>query len=58
MTIAGIDLAVARKIVKTRNGQGFFHSLDDMQAVVSPEVMRKLESMSEEMKRLQPYQRE
>ena len=57
MTIGGIDLATARKIVKMRNGQGFFRSLDDRQAVVSPEVMRKLKSMSEEMKGLPPYQR-
>lgn len=58
MTIAGVDFAAARKIVTIRDGQGFFHSLDDLQAVVSPEIMRKLKSMSEEMKRLAPYQRE
>jgi Helix-hairpin-helix motif len=58
MTIAGVDFAAARKIVKMRNGQEFFHSLDDLQAIVSPEIMRKLKSMSEEMKRLPPYRRE
>lgn len=58
MTIAGVDFTTARKIVKVRNGQGFFHGLDDLQAVVSPEVTLKLKSMSEEMKRLPPYQRE
>jgi Helix-hairpin-helix motif len=58
MTIAGVDLTTARKIVTRRNGQGFFHSLDDLQTVVSPELMRKLNSMSDEMKQLPPYQRE
>jgi len=58
MTIAGVDFTTARKIVKVRNGQGFFHGLEDLQAVVSPEVTLKLKSMSEEMKRLPPYQRE
>jgi len=58
MTIGGVDFAAARKIVKTRDGQGTFHNLDDLQAIVSPEIMRKLKSMSEEMKRLPVYQRE
>jgi hypothetical protein len=58
MTIGGVDLTTARKVVTTRNGQGFFQSLDNLQGVVSPEVMRKLKSMSGQMKQLPAYRRE
>ncbi len=58
MTILGADFATARKIVKTRDAQGVFHSLDDLQTIVPAEIMSKLRSMSEEMERLPAYQRE
>jgi len=58
MTITGMDFVAARKIVKARNVPSFFRSLEDLQAVVSPEVMGKLKSMAEEMKQLPLYHRE
>ncbi|HEY6972360.1 MAG TPA: helix-hairpin-helix domain-containing protein [Candidatus Angelobacter sp.] len=58
MTIGGVDFAAARKIIRSRDTQGFFHNLDDLYTIVSPEIMRKLKSMSKEMKRLPAYQRE
>lgn len=58
MTIAGVDLTIARKIIARRNEQGFFRNLDDLQEAVPPKVMRELRLMSEQMKRLPPYQRE
>ncbi|MGO9088009.1 MAG: ComEA family DNA-binding protein [Candidatus Sulfotelmatobacter sp.] len=57
MTIAGVDMVAARKIIAARNKQGFFRSVNDLDPVLSPELMRRLNSMSDEMKRLPPYQR-
>jgi len=58
MTIAGMDFAVARKIVHLRNEKGFFRSLDDVKPLLSPELMKRFGSMSEEMKRLPSYHRD
>jgi len=57
MTIAGLDLAAARKIIAVRNARGFFRGWDDLGPLLSPEVILRLKSMSEEMKQLPPYQR-
>ncbi|MBI3950458.1 MAG: helix-hairpin-helix domain-containing protein [Acidobacteria bacterium] len=52
MTLPGVDLAVARRIVAARNSQGFFRSLDDLRQVegVPAPLMRSLQAMSESMK--------
>jgi len=50
MTIAGVDLATARKIVAARRARGFFESLDDLQAVLPPALFQKFRAMSEQMK--------
>lgn len=57
MTIAGIDLVAARKIIAVRNTRGFFRGWDDLEPLLSAKIMHRLKSMSEEMKRLPPYQR-
>jgi DNA uptake protein ComE-like DNA-binding protein len=57
MTIPGVDLPAARKIVAARSRQGFFRNANDLESILSPEVMLRLNSMSEEMRRLPPYQR-
>lgn len=58
MTIAGMDFAAASKIVHLRNEKGFFRSLDDVKPLLSPELMKRFGSMSEEMKRLPSYHRD
>ena len=50
MMIPGVDLAVARKIVSARRARGFFHSLDDLNAVLAPPLVQKFRAMSEQMK--------
>lgn len=46
MTIPGIDLEMARKIVAARDARGFFRSLDDLTAVgVVPIVMERVREM-------------
>jgi len=50
MTIPGVDLATARKIVSTRRARGFFRSLDDINAVLTPPLAQKFRAMSEQMK--------
>jgi helix-hairpin-helix protein len=58
MTIAGVDIVLARKIVAARNAHGFFRSLNELEPILSPEIMHHVMSMSEEMKGLPPYDRE
>ncbi len=57
MTIAGMDLAAARKIIAARSEQGFFRSVSDLEPILPREIMHRLNSMSEEMKQMPPYQR-
>ena len=57
MTIAQIDLAAARRIIAARSEQVFFRSVGDLDPILPHEIMRRLNSMSEEMKQLPPYQR-
>jgi hypothetical protein len=57
MTIPGMDLVAARKIIAARSAQGFFRNVNELKSIVSPEIMLRLNSMSEEMRRLPPYQR-
>jgi hypothetical protein len=58
MTIPGIDVMSARKLVSARNERGFFASLTDLDPILSPETTRRLASMAEQMKNLRPYSRE
>jgi len=50
MTIPGVDLATARKIVSTRRARGFFRSLDDLNPILTPPLAQKFRAMSEQMK--------
>jgi hypothetical protein len=51
MTIPGVDLATARKIVSARCARGYFHGLDDLSAIVAPQLMERLRTMMDEMKK-------
>jgi len=57
MTIPGIDLAAARKIVQARAKQESFRSIGDLNAILSSEIILRLDSMSTEMTQLPLYQR-
>jgi hypothetical protein len=50
MTIPGVDLAAAHKIVSARRARGFFPTLDDLNAVLAPPLVQKFRAMSERMK--------
>jgi len=50
MTIPGVDLVAARKIVSARHARGFFRSLDDVNAVLAPPLVPKFRAMWEQMK--------
>lgn len=50
MTIPGVDLATARKILSARRALGFFRSLDDLNGVLTPPLVQKFRSMWEQMK--------
>lgn len=45
MTIPGVDLATARQIVAARRARGFFRTLDDLNSVLSPQLIQKFHSM-------------
>jgi hypothetical protein len=57
MTIPGIDLATARRIVDARSARGFFRSLDDLNSILPPPLLAKLRSMEESMKTTTPIAR-
>jgi len=50
MTISGVDLAIARKIIASRNARSFFRSLDDLNPVLPPQLVPKFRSMWEQMR--------
>ena len=59
MTIPGIDLALARKIILARDAHGYFGSLEDLAgAGVGPAVMEHLRGMQKAMKSTGPYKRQ
>jgi hypothetical protein len=58
MTIPGIDQATAQKIVAARHTRGYFQNVGDLSPLLSPEIMRRLNAMSEGMKQLQSFRRE
>jgi len=57
MTVPGVDLAGARKIVSARRARGFFRSLDDLNSVLPPQLVQKSHSMWEQMKAQSPVPR-
>jgi Helix-hairpin-helix motif len=57
MTIPGMDLVAARRIVQARGKQGFFRGIGDLNALLPSEIIARLNSMSAEMTQLPPYQR-
>ncbi len=59
MTIPGIDLALARKIIAARDARGFFRSLDDLAEVrVPPAVLEQLREMQKAMQSTGNYERQ
>jgi hypothetical protein len=60
MTLPGVDLGTARRIVAERRARGFFRSLDELcaVAVLSPELSKSLAEMSAEMGRQKEYKRQ
>jgi hypothetical protein len=57
MTIPGIDFVAAQRIIAVRHTHGYFHNLGDLNLVLSPEIVGRLNSMVDEMKQIKPYQR-
>jgi hypothetical protein len=57
MTIGGVDLNTARRIIELRRARGFFHGVDDLAAVVSPAVYRALVAMHDAMAAARPQPR-
>ena len=57
MTIPGVDLATARKIVAARSDRGFFRSLDDFNAIFPSQLVQKFHAMGEQMKTVSPIPR-
>jgi DNA uptake protein ComE-like DNA-binding protein len=51
MTIPGVDLAMARKIISARNAHGFFSSIDDLQTIAAPQLLERFRAMFEQMKK-------
>jgi DNA uptake protein ComE-like DNA-binding protein len=60
MTLPGVDLAVARRMVAERRARGYFRSLDELRAVagVSPDVFKSLVEMSAQMANQTGYKRQ
>lgn len=57
MTIPGVDLATARKVVAARRARGFFRSLDDLDAIVPPQLSGRFRTLQEQMKTTSPIPR-
>ena len=59
MTLPGVDLAVARRIVAERRSRGFFRSLDELRtaAGLSPALYESLVGMSAQMELHKQYTR-
>jgi len=60
MTLPGVDLAIARRMVAERRARGFFRSLDELRvaAGLSPGLLKSLEEMSSQMQREKEYKRQ
>jgi hypothetical protein len=59
MTIPGIDLELARKIVLARDARGFFHSIDDLAAAGVPSsAIARLKQLQQQVEALGTYNRQ
>ncbi len=58
MTIPGIDIGNARKIMAARNTKGFFTSISDLNEILPQATTQRLTAMADETKRLSPHARE
>ena len=60
MTLPGVDLAIARRLVAERRPRGFFRSLDELGATVGlpPALLKSLLEMSAQMQALKEYKRQ
>jgi hypothetical protein len=58
MTISGMNLELAKRTLAARRERGFFQNINDLGIFLPPEIMRRLKAMSENMKQIQPYQRD
>jgi len=58
MTIPGVSLPIARKMIAARSAQGFLVSVNDLKPMLPSEIMLWLNSMSEQMKQVAPYHRD
>jgi hypothetical protein len=60
MTLPGVDLAIARRIVAERRARGFFKSLNELReaAGLSPGLAKSLEEMSAQMQGEKEYKRQ
>jgi hypothetical protein len=60
MTLPGVDLAIARRMVAERRARGFFKSLNELReaAGLSPGLAKSLEEMSAQMQREKEYKRQ
>jgi hypothetical protein len=59
MSLPGVNLVLARRIVAARRARGFFRELSELEkgAGVPPDVIKSLEAMKEQMTREKPYKR-
>jgi hypothetical protein len=60
MTLPGVHLATARRMVAERRARGFFRSLDELRvaAGLSPDLLKSLAEMSAQMQRQKEYKRQ
>ena len=60
MTLPGVDLATARRMLAERRVRGFFRSLDELReaAGLSPGLLKSLVEMNEQMQREKEYKRQ
>jgi hypothetical protein len=60
MTLPGVDLATARRMVAERRARGFFRTLDELCAAagLSPGLLKSLVEMNEQMQREKEYKRQ
>jgi DNA uptake protein ComE-like DNA-binding protein len=60
MTLPGVDLAIARRVVAERRARGYFRSLDELCAAagLSPGLAKSLVEMSAQMQSEKEYKRQ
>jgi len=59
MTLPGVDLAIARRILAERRSRGFYRSLEELRAAagLSPALYEALVGMSAQTELQKPYTR-